>query len=127
MFSCEIYVDLPLRLPGEQKMQSFVVARYNFDPGLRPGDTVHLNDVSFISRTINGRPAPPRGPKFTFAAQVLSRESRIEPGVEEDDFVLSIQLEIADKEQIPEITRLLKEKFPESFEDYSSPLTEEPS
>lgn len=118
MFKCEIVVFLPLRKVGQESSLSFTIAEYEFDPGLAPGDVVNVNNASFIQTIRNGERVAGNDPKFSFEAQVLRRRKIIEPGVAKDSFLLLIDLEIANKELIPEIVKLCKDTFPGEYEDY---------
>lgn len=137
MFTCEIAVSLPLYQEGTQRRLDFIIARYSFDPGLQFGDEVRINDATFtqewktegryekgerqqIIRQVEGT-----GPKFSFDARVIGRKKVIEPKVPEDSFVLKIGLEIADKEQMPEMVNYLKETFPGKYEGYLPSPTDE--
>lgn len=118
MYKCEITVFLPLRNVGESSPLSFVIAEYDFDPGLYPEDIVFIHNASFFRTKRNGKFVLGDEQKFSFEAQVLRRRKIIEPGVPKDSFTLLIELEIADKEQIPEIVRLCKTESPGHYEDY---------
>lgn len=118
MYKCVITVLLPLRIVGESSPLCFEIAEYDFDPGLYPEDIVFIDNASFLQTKKKGKLVEGDEQKFSFEAQVLRRRKIIEPGVPKDSFTLLIALEIADKEQIPEIVRLCKTTFPGEYEDY---------
>lgn len=118
MYKCVITVFLPLRKVGELSPLSFEIAKYDFDPGLYPEDIVYIHDASFFQTKRNEKVVEGDEQKFSFEAQVLRRRKIIEPGVPKDSFTLLIELEIADKEQMPEIVRLCKTTFAGQYEDY---------
>lgn len=122
MFKCLIGVFIPLCAAGTQERLSFTVARYDFDPGLQPGDEVRINNAPFVRTRRNGQPVEGDDPKFSFWAQVLKRRKIVEPGAGGDKFFLLIDVEIADKELLPEIVSYFKETFPGGYEDYRPPI-----
>lgn len=117
MYKCVITVFLPLRKVGESPL-CFEIAEYDFDPGLYPEDIVFIHDTSFHQTKRNGKLVEGDEQKFSFEAQIFKRRKIIKPGAPKDSFTLLIELEIADKEQMPEIVRLCKTTFPGQYEDY---------
>lgn len=115
MFQCKIIALLPVRLVGEEERYYSTVAEYDFDPGLQKGDSIRINQASFIKRTRDGVPIK-REPTFSFEAQVLARKRYINCDVPNDKFILAIEIEIADKEIYPAIVNLFQETFPGQYE-----------
>jgi hypothetical protein len=116
MFECSVLVFLPLRDKESKLPLSFEVARYDFDPGLHPKDAVYVQDAAFFSTRRNGELVRSDGPRFNFDAQVVRRNKVVTSGPP-SSLVLFIELEVADKEQIPEMVNSVKQVFPE-YEDY---------
>ena len=116
MFECVVHVEMPIYPGEERQIESYRIASYTFDPGLQVGDKVQVNDASFFQIKHNGRRVrSPQLERFSFQAIVKERSKVIEPDTELEDgevadkLVLVIALEIADKEQLPEITRIMRE------------------
>lgn len=114
MFKCAIVLPLPVRDAGEIENTSFVIAEYGFDPGLALEDIVLVTEAPFARTTRNGKRIKGDGPFFSFSAQVVERLKVIRPKAEGDEFTLIIKLEMADKEQMPEIVCLYKSFFPDT-------------
>jgi hypothetical protein len=126
LFKCKIAVCLPLCTAGDPSPLSFTVAEYDFDPGLYPQDMIRINGTPLVRTRRNDKLVLDDGPKFSFDAQVLRRRKIINFDKPESSFILLIELEIADKEQLPEIIKLYKETFPGTYEDYQlNPEVEE--
>lgn len=115
-FRCEILVDLPIEDVQTGKRLYFSVAELGFDPGLQSGDELTVQDAGFFyARDLtSGRKVRADIQRFNFRARVLKREKVLAVESVEDatDEVISqlrlcIYLEIADKEQIPEIVEAI--------------------
>jgi hypothetical protein len=117
MYTCKIQVFLPLCCDGTNSPTCFTIASFDFDPGLYEGDCVLVKDATFLIPRVNGVKVESSRPRFSFEGLVIRRYGMIEVGVN-DAFVLFINLEIADKEQIPAITDILKNFSPECV-DYN--------
>jgi len=115
MFECGIYLVLPIQSSANEtatKPLGIRVAKYEFDPGLYPGDEVNVSDLEW---GWNGEKP------FTFSALVIDRKKFIrakqDPNRPQDVFHLVIEIEMADKEQIPRMVKILKELNPEKIKD----------
>jgi hypothetical protein len=117
MFECHIIVFLPVRLIGDEERYYSTVAKYDFDPGLQHGDSIRINNAPFITRTRDDVPIKSER-TFSFDAQILHRRRYINCDVPADKFILAIEIEIADKEVIPEIVDYFQETFPGQYERY---------
>ncbi|PSN16481.1 hypothetical protein C7293_02415 [filamentous cyanobacterium CCT1] len=116
MFECVVNVELPIYPGEEREITSYRIASYDFDPGFQVGEKVQVNDASFFRNKRNGkRVRSPQAERFSFQAIVKERTKIIEPDVQLDsgeviDQLISlIVLEVADKEQLPEISRIMRE------------------
>jgi hypothetical protein len=100
MFECLVYLNLPL-----QEYPDVQIAKYEFDPGLQPGQKVNVTDLCWGFG---------EGESFSFEALVTLRKYQIEPqGKHQNDiFRVSIGLEMADKEQLPRLVEILEELNP---------------
>ena len=115
MFECVVNVELPI-YPGEKReITSYQIASYDFDPGLEVEEQVKVNDASFFQIKRNGkRVRSTQVERFSFQAIVKERTKIVEPDFEidagevVDKLTLLIVLEVADKEQLPEISRILR-------------------
>jgi hypothetical protein len=90
MFECLILLHLPLT-----EMPDVQIAKYNFDPGLQVGEPVDVIELKWGSEL------------FSFEAVVKVRKYQIKP--QNDSFRLLIGLEMADKEQLLQLVKILKE------------------
>jgi len=112
MYECRILLGLPLvsTESPETGTGSVNIATYNFDPGLREGDEVVVENWGVgwnSSEEI-----------LNCIALVVKRSRCIVPrkNKEEDHlFVDRIFLEIADKEQLPQICEILRRLNPGKF------------
>lgn len=111
MFNCVITVYLPLQTVEDSEPWHPIIAQYDFDPGLYEGDSVRVHEAPFCNTRVNGVLVKGDGPSFSFVAMVKRREKIIGYG-EPSKLTLEIELEIADKEQIPEIIETLVQNFP---------------
>ena len=116
MFECVVHVEMPVYPGEEQQIESYRIASYTFDPGLQVGDKVQVNDASFFQTKRNGKRVKSHQlERFSFQAivkersKVIETDAELEDGEVVDKLVLVIVLEIADKEQLPEIARIMKE------------------
>ena len=114
MFKCAIVLPLTVRHPGEMENSDFVIAEYEFDPGLALGEIVLVAEAPFVRARRDGKRVKGNGPFFSFTALVVERLKVISPEAEGDEFTLIIKLEMADKEQLPDIVRLYKSFFPDA-------------
>lgn len=119
MYECCINVCLPLSCRGHKGPHCITVARYDFDPGLSIGDEIYVENAEFIRTVRSGEVVDGDGPKFSFTGQVLRRVKAVRHQAPKDKFLLFIEVEIADKEQIPEIVNKIKQAFPGDYQDYS--------
>lgn len=117
MFECIVGVELPLYNPQTKEPISFRIAQYDFDPGLQVNDLVLLEEVTF-SQKFNketGERLKTIGRRFSFEAIVKKRNKIISSEIEvgnqiQDRLILWIVLEMADKEQLGDIAKELKER-----------------
>jgi hypothetical protein len=116
MYVCELQVFLPLCIEGTNDPICFKIASFSFDPGLYEKDLVLVRNAAFLTTKVNGVKVDGSGQKFSFEGLVIKRRKMVEVGAN-DTFVLMITLEIADKEQVPEITDMLK-KISSKYVDY---------
>jgi hypothetical protein len=116
MYVCEVQVFLPLCYEGTNSPICFKIASFNFDPGLYEGERILVRDATFVTTRVEGVKVEGSGLKFSFEGLVIKRRKVVEVGVH-DTFVLLIDLEMADKEQVPTITDMLK-KFSPKYVDY---------
>jgi len=93
---------------GEIRLQE--IAKYNFDPGLQPGNHVMVTDLKL---------GTPRDEPFSFQALVKQRTLEIAPGRQgqEDIFRISIVIEAVEKENIARISEIMKRMNPGKFKD----------
>lgn len=120
-FSCDIMLDFSVESHGEEKYYS--IASCPSDPGFQVGDRVKVNDATITKkyRSVDKkRIKSVLEPRFSFDAIVKKREGTITVDSEVDGevidyFNLFIYLEIADKEQVPEIIQAIRD-----FEDKSN-------
>ena len=115
-FRCEILVDLPVERVQTGERVSFRIAELGFDPGIQSESEITVTDAGF-ARVMSGTGPDAkkiRGvmPRFNFRARVLKRERVLAVDSVKDSngevasrFTLCIYLEIADKEQMPEIIK----------------------
>ncbi len=116
MFECVVHVEMPIYPGEERRIESYRIASYAFDPGLQVEDKVQVKDASFFQSKRNGqRVRSLLLERFSFQGIVKERRKIIEPDAELDNgevidkLVLLIVLEIADKEQLPEIAKIMRE------------------
>jgi hypothetical protein len=115
MLECVIHLLLPIQPTGQSldKPLSIQVAKFDYDPGLHEGDEVSIAELKWGYGESHS---------FSFNAMVTARRKQIRPG-EPDVLRLNIQLEMADKEQIPQMVEVLKTMNQGKLENY--PLMEE--
>ncbi|MBD2019202.1 hypothetical protein H6F43_03260 [Leptolyngbya sp. FACHB-36] len=101
------------------------MAEYDFDIGLQEEEFVRVNNASFTRTRVNGKLVESEGPKFSFEAMVVSRKKFINIKLPNDVFLITIELEMLDKEQIPEIVSHIKTSIPTVYEDYQPPTEDD--
>lgn len=112
MFECLVYLPLPIQPQGQPLTEplSFKIARFDFDPGFQVGEQISIADLEWDERL------------FSFHAIVKNLKKQIRPRSDGDVLRLMILVEMADKEQIPQMVEILKTLNPDKFENY--PLME---
>jgi hypothetical protein len=100
MLECLVYLHLPL-----ERNPHIQIAKYDFDPGLQPGQKVDVTDLCWGFG---------KGESFSFEALVTLRKNQINPqeNQQNDIFRINICLEMADKEQLPKLVEILKKLNP---------------
>ena len=119
MFECILVVYLPIST-GANEGSFFRVAQYNFEPNLQVGDQVSLENVNFtISQDNVSGERKPNTKNFNFCASVMKKnkviltEKRNNQVV--DIFRVVINLEIKDKEMMPQIVKYMLDTFPNDY------------
>ncbi len=130
MFNCAISVFLPVVAPDMEEPWQPVIAQYKFDPGLQVGNEIEIVGAPLYNTKVDGKAVESTSPKFSFRGRVIKRQQVILPdtyiretGERADVLELQITLEIADKEQIGQMTNVLKERF--GMSDYTPPALQE--
>ena len=105
MIECNIYLNIPNR-----NYPDILIAKYSFDPGLKIGDKVNINDFEWNQIT-----APQKLLKIqeklnqSFETIVKVREYLIKyKNLDNNLFEINIQLEIANKEINFKLARILE-------------------
>ena len=109
MFEYIIFMPSPLKPKGSKsdEIEWMVVAQYNFDPGLQVGDEV---DLSKHFGRWEDKP-------FLFKAQVVKKNKIVICQKGGDIFRIAVFVELADKEDLTRMRKILRDLNPEKFED----------
>lgn len=115
MFECIVFVELPIYPGDNEEIESYRIASFSFDPGLQLGEEVQVDEASFFLNSLpaSGRRVRGQEARFSFRAIVKEKLKLIQPDAQgengvTDKLVLQIVLEIADKENLPEISRIMR-------------------
>jgi hypothetical protein len=102
-------VNLPIRI-GNSTTSGFGVAEFDFDPGWQIGEEIAVKDAALsVSRRHNDRFRDDSEPRFSFLGQVVERkhvvsvDTQHEEDIIKDSYTLIVNLEVADKEIIPDM------------------------
>jgi hypothetical protein len=125
MFNCLLMVNLPIKI-GDSVTSNFRVAEFDFDPGWQVGEKIAVNNTALsISRRNGVRFRDGSKPRFSFLGQVIARNNIVsvdtqhEEGSVKDSYNLIINLEVADKELIPDMVARM-EPFLKDSQNYEA-------
>jgi len=112
-------VNLPIPDSASgSKTTNFRVAEFEFDPGWVIGEEIHIKDASLTRTRRNGhRIRKDSTPRFSFLGQAIGRKKIVEVDFQDEDsqvfdkYTLAIELEVADKEQVPEMVAKMEQFF----------------
>ncbi|MGF1461277.1 MAG: hypothetical protein ACFBSG_19895 [Leptolyngbyaceae cyanobacterium] len=97
---------------------NFRIAEFEFDPGWVVGEEIHIKDASLTRNRRDGhRIRKETTPRFSFLGQVIGRRKIVEVDFQDegnqvfDKYTLAIELEVADKEQIPDMVAKMNQFF----------------
>jgi hypothetical protein len=112
MFECVVFLPLPIQPQGQSAREplSVEIARFSFDPGFHKGEQISVVDLNWD------------GQLFSFHAIVKDSKKQIRSTDNGSVVRLMVLVEMADKEQIPQMVEILKTLNPNRFENY--PLME---
>lgn len=109
MFKCLLMINLPIRI-GNSTTSNFGVAEFDFDPGFQVGEEIAVKDVALsVYRRQDDRFRDDSERRFSFLGQVVERkhivsvDTQYKGDIIKDSYTLIINLEIADKEIIPDM------------------------
>ena len=110
MFEYVIYMPFPLKTKGSESdaIEWMIVSQYNFDPGLQVDDEIDL------IKHFDGWEDEP----FLFKkARVVKKDKIVKSQKGGDIFRVEVFVELADKEDLVRMRKILRELNPGKFED----------